>query len=528
MPATALGPSRTRRVPLLRLIPLLPLLPLLALPAGCGSFFIDAQPPQQAAMATATGTATQPRTFAIFLDGTHDDVDHDSNVKRLHAIVALQARPELSTLYIEGVGTGMDAIGAATGAGVGGRVRAAYTHLLRHYHAGDRIVLFGFSRGAYEARILASMLQYIGLPDTPPGIASEPQARDQLVAALYDEMKAGFHDGVPAPTINRLRTQASGTYHSREIQLLGLWDTVEALGKPEWTSRLLHKAHLGVHTVTVDELNDRYGDQLLNVRHAVQAVSMDDDREWIFTPLLITRCHLLMAKPLPGVSVAPEFKPAPAAAGTAAPAASALTTTTPPGCPVQRPPGHVIQEVLFPGAHADVGGGYADSELSGLSLNWMLGRVRAFAPELLPANAPLPNVRADATGSSHDPESAWWKPLYHHVNRNLVGYALAPRPPGPQGRPQAPQNDQVGTLCQHPSVLKRRQYMPPRTHEFSAWPAGARGRLCAAPDPSVRADPPLWRARPVAEGGGCDLPGAALQLTVWDDTAQTCLPGSPP
>lgn len=40
---------------------------------------------------------------------------------------------------------------------------AGYRFLMRYYNDGDAIYFFGFSRGAYTARFLAQMLDYVGL-----------------------------------------------------------------------------------------------------------------------------------------------------------------------------------------------------------------------------------------------------------------------------------------------------------------------------------------------------------------------------
>src|ERR1700730_692736 len=42
-------------------------------------------------------------------------------------------------------------------------VQDAYRFLMRYYEAGDEIFMFGFSRGAYTARVLAGMLCKVGL-----------------------------------------------------------------------------------------------------------------------------------------------------------------------------------------------------------------------------------------------------------------------------------------------------------------------------------------------------------------------------
>lgn len=51
----------------------------------------------------------------------------------------------------------------AVGSGLGVHVRDGYKFLMQNYQEGDRICLFGFSRGAYTARCLAGMIHKVGL-----------------------------------------------------------------------------------------------------------------------------------------------------------------------------------------------------------------------------------------------------------------------------------------------------------------------------------------------------------------------------
>jgi uncharacterized protein (DUF2235 family) len=53
--------------------------------------------------------------------------------------------------------------GLVTGYGIKDNVEEAYTWLSRHYRLGDRIYVFGFSRGAYTARALTGMVTTVGL-----------------------------------------------------------------------------------------------------------------------------------------------------------------------------------------------------------------------------------------------------------------------------------------------------------------------------------------------------------------------------
>src|SRR4029077_1157783 len=54
-------------------------------------------------------------------------------------------------------------LGKAIGYGLEADVRDAYVFLMNHFEPEDRLFLFGFSRGAYTVRIVASLLHMYGL-----------------------------------------------------------------------------------------------------------------------------------------------------------------------------------------------------------------------------------------------------------------------------------------------------------------------------------------------------------------------------
>lgn len=462
------------------------------------------------------------RKLVVFLDGTHNDTATDTNVKRLHALVALQNSPELATLYVDGVGTGSDLVlGAGAGVGFESRVVLAYNFLRTHYHQGDRIYLFGFSRGAFEARALTALLEHGGLPDSPAQLP--PLFEDQVRQShlLYEEMKQGFYDRRFPCAIAQVR--AHETYRSRMVHVLGLWDTVGALGGgiTEWPGKLLDKARIRPIQVDIDEPNARYGDQLRNVRHVLHAVSLDDDREWIFTPLLLSRQHLDSGKRLPDASELPSrlFKDCPA--GTP-------DSVNPQALDSERARWHLterqLHEVWFAGAHADVGGGYPDSDLSGVSLNWMIQNLQAIDAQLLPTQAA---VREDRYGSSHDPEAGVFSPLYHRMNRNLAAYALGQaqtcalgmdaRHCGGPGIHESMSAFQ-GRLCMHPSVFERRQAMPPLAHENLSLRLQQPGTVYVA----ARNDLPAGNP-PRLEEVVPDTPGSVpLKILRWNSDTRAC------
>src|SRR5665213_3163463 len=99
-------------------------------------------------------------------DGTWDTPRMNDNVYRLYK--ALLVTADQVTFYDDGVGadtTGLDHIvGGAFGQGLIQKVQDAYTKIAHVYETGDKIYLFGFSRGAFTARSIAGMIATCGLP----------------------------------------------------------------------------------------------------------------------------------------------------------------------------------------------------------------------------------------------------------------------------------------------------------------------------------------------------------------------------
>src|SRR3546814_1859882 len=57
---------------------------------------------------------------------------------------------------------------AAVGAGIEDNMIDCYAKIISYYEPGDRIVLIGFSRGAYTVRALANMMNLCGVPTQLP------------------------------------------------------------------------------------------------------------------------------------------------------------------------------------------------------------------------------------------------------------------------------------------------------------------------------------------------------------------------
>jgi uncharacterized protein (DUF2235 family) len=331
-----------------------------------------------------------PRDIFIALDGTGSNQLSRTNVSRLYELVdnAGANRPR-ATYYGEGVGTGARFVGAATGWGIGQDVREAYLFLIDNWRAEDRLFLSGFSRGAYTARILGGLIAIAGVPDLSK---YPPKERVRIVERIYDAYKTKRRSGESLEDQNRRRLQAitrilgerpRGAGGEVVIEALALWDTVEALGLPDRT---------------IDPLEDlsQYFLTVCNVKAAFHALALDDNRAYSFTPIFINTPAMRQA------------------------------------CPNWHPQ---IEEVWFAGAHADVGGSYSpgdrtDGFLPGVSLNWMLDKLRHY--RLFDASA---RAFEDPDGPIHDAKaySAAYKPLYRYRREPLRYAAKVPQVNG--GKP---------------------------------------------------------------------------------------------
>lgn len=118
------------------------------------------------------------RNLIVCADGTWntpEQKEHDipipTNVVRLYNAVAKKSEGGIKQLKYYHPGVGTDGTwweklaGGTVGVGLSKNIRSAYKWLAANYQPGDRIYLFGFSRGAYTVRSLATMISVCGLLD---------------------------------------------------------------------------------------------------------------------------------------------------------------------------------------------------------------------------------------------------------------------------------------------------------------------------------------------------------------------------
>lgn len=272
------------------------------------------------------------RNLIVCCDGTWNTAEQASNgvptptnVVRLYNAAADKddsGNPQLK-YYHPGVGTEghwWDKVaGGSIGIGLDKNIMSAYRWLGVNFKQDDRICLFGFSRGAFTARSLGGMLTKCGLLNLGELPDAETWAR---VETAYNE---GYRVQDSAGW-----AKPDWTFHpggaadgNVTVYLVGVWDTVGALGVPDDMAILNlfdNPSRYAFHDA-------RLSDKVQNARHAV---ALDEVRA-SFTPTLWT-----------GVD------------GRSA-----------------------VKQIWFPGVHSDVGGGYPETGLSDGALKWMIDEAAA-------------------------------------------------------------------------------------------------------------------------------------------------------
>src|SRR5262245_28830838 len=184
------------------------------------------------------------QNIIIRSDGTGNSAvkGRGSSVFKLFEAVDLnghRADPKLPTqvaLYDDGVGTEdfkpWRLVTGATGWGLSRNVKQLYKELVRIHDPGDRIFLFGFSRGAFTVRTLAGFIGACGILD----VARLP-TRDALQSAVdgaYEAYRRRYRTSLQEvlgwkpdrEAIKRFREQYSRK-DDVTIAFLGVWDTVD-------------------------------------------------------------------------------------------------------------------------------------------------------------------------------------------------------------------------------------------------------------------------------------------------------------
>jgi uncharacterized protein (DUF2235 family) len=240
-----------------------------------------------------------------------------------------------------------------TGNGINRQIRRAYGVLASRYRPGDRIFLLGFSRGAYAARSMAGMIDQVGL-------LKHQQANVRNIRQIYRQYECSSDSDAE-------RQFAEDNCHDGvEIEMIGVWDTVKALGfRPPVIWRWIKPKHM-FH-------NHHLGD---SIRHGFHALAMDETRA-VFSPVMWQSRDDWSG---------------------------------------------VLEQVWFRGCHSDIGGNLGEYEaarpLANIPLVWMLDKMQG-------CGLPLPADYHERFSQSVDAPSVGsyrgWSKLFLWRKRRMIG-----------------------------------------------------------------------------------------------------------
>jgi uncharacterized protein (DUF2235 family) len=203
------------------------------------------------------------KNIVLCCDGTGNEFgDRNSNVVKLYSTLVIDSERQVG-YYHPGVGT-MGApsahnkiskawsvlMGLAFGAGLLANVGDAYRYLMNVYEDGDKVFIFGFSRGAYTARALAGVLHMFGL--LCPG-------NDGLIPYIIRLYAKRTRSAAGMTHTFQVATGFKATFCRQcPLHFVGVWDTVSSVGwiwdpvKLPYTAQNPDMAN-GRHAVSIDE-----------------------------------------------------------------------------------------------------------------------------------------------------------------------------------------------------------------------------------------------------------------------------------
>ncbi|KAE8147770.1 hypothetical protein BDV25DRAFT_142417 [Aspergillus avenaceus] len=212
-------------------------------------------------------------------------------------------------------------------------VLGGYRFLMKHYRTGSKIYIFGFSRGAYTARFLNEMLDVTGLlaADNEEMIPFVWEAFRNYKKAIKGKTSVDVEEKEKAWAFLKACNETIGRAVSR-VHFLGLFDTVNSTAEFQVSTEARPTSVIIRHALSIDERRVKFYPVLIDPRknYGMPAGGYKSD-----------------AKKEASVN---DEKPRRSTHGA-------------------QPSDQDLQEVWFPGGHADVGGGWA----FGKTEQWKLG-----------------------------------------------------------------------------------------------------------------------------------------------------------
>ncbi len=250
------------------------------------------------------------KKIVICSDGTWNSPEDEqaTNVLRFARSIATRDRANKKQVvfYDWGIGTDRKKIsGGISGSGIDKNIMDCYRFIVHNYDPGDKLYFFGFSRGAYTVRSLGGFIRNCGI--------LKPEFAERIGVSYEYYRKRQPSTGPDHPKSKAMRAKYAWADRT-QIEYLGVWDTVGALGVPITFFGLLDNAEYLFHDTSPSSI----------IRCARHAMAIDECRK----DFPVTRWD--------------------------------------------KKPGIDLKEVWFAGVHSDVGGGYDDdNRLSEIPAAWI-------------------------------------------------------------------------------------------------------------------------------------------------------------
>lgn len=371
---------------------------------------------------TAVQSAGIKKRIVVCCDGTWQDglvVNQRwkyTNILRLARVVnhsdeRLNPHIPQVVFYQSGVGTWGDryieALDGIVGASLADKVQEAYAFIAHNFRPGDELFLFGFSRGAYTARMVAELIGGIGVLDRTDmdhfaDIFTAYQKRGKAedpgeIAALDKQLFPWTQHTSPG------KRRADSDKDTFSIKCVGVFDTVGSLGLPEELTLSSPKMK------TLFGFPDRHLGE--HIQFAFQALALDEHRK--------------------------DFN-------------CAKFEQTEGG----RRKGQVLRQCWFSGSHSDIGGGFEDHDLSDISLTWMCANI-----------CDVLSLDYKYLASLPDPVASWGELAPHNSSTGVFALAETIQRAVPTS------TDDVTHETIHPSVLHQKKVHPDVSHAVQANPS---------------------------------------------------------
>ncbi|MBL8394674.1 MAG: glutathione transferase GstA [Candidatus Accumulibacter sp.] len=220
------------------------------------------------------------KQIVVCLDGTWNNPIEQTNVYRLFEMLPgdeqfveeqgpirshlVKRDQELAAFYLKSVGNGgrtQGLLGSTQGIGLHDCMIDAYVLVSQAYRSGDKIWLFGFSRGAWAARSLAAFIARTGL-------LWPAEAYDDTAADMAEQIWLAYKEDR-----GKKRGVRFWKHHDpMPIRMVGVWETVGEFGVPQFNGlRMIDREELRFLKFADRELSSR-------VEHARQALAIDEAR----------------------------------------------------------------------------------------------------------------------------------------------------------------------------------------------------------------------------------------------------------